>query len=180
MWVVGNAPGRQLVRVDAKTNQVVSRTRVPDTVVAARAGLGGLWLTDPTRGVLLRLDPRTQKTVATVGVGAGARFFAVGEGAVWVQNNLDGTVSRVDPATNAVTATIRVDSGPVDGGDLAVGGGFVWARVSDALVAKIDPATSTVVARYGPSAGSGSVAADDTAVWISAHDIDVVYRLPLR
>ena len=179
VWVVGNAPERQLVRIDPKTNRVVSRTRVPETVVAARAGLGGLWLTDPTRGVLLRLDPRTQKTVATVNVGAGARFFAVGEGAVWVQNNLDGTVSRVDPATNAVTATIRVDNGPVEGGDLAVGGGFVWARVTDALVAKIDPATDTVVARYGPAGGSGSVAADDSAVWISAHDIDVVYRLAL-
>ncbi|WP_457255051.1 Vgb family protein [Pedococcus sp. P5_B7] len=180
VWVVGNAPDRQLWRIDPKTNRVVSRTHVPETVVAARAGLGGLWLTDPVLGVLLRLDPRTQKTVATVKVGAGARFFAAGEGAVWVQNNGDGTVSRVDPATNDVTATITVDSGPVQGGDLAVGGGFVWARVSDALVAKIDPATDTVVARYGPAGGSGSVAADDAAVWISAHDIDVVYRLPLR
>jgi len=180
VWVVGSAPDRQLWRIDPRTNRVVSKTHLPETVVAARAGLSGLWLTDPSRGVLLRLDPRTQKTVATVNVGAGARFFAVDEGAVWVQNNLDGTVSRVDPATNAVTATIKVDSGPVDGGDLAVGGGFVWARVSDALVAKIDPATDTVVARYGPPGGSGSVAADDTALWVSAHDINVVYRLPLR
>ena len=180
VWVVGNAPERQLVRIDPNTNRVVSRTRVPDTVVAARAGLGGLWLTDPTVGALMRLDPRTQRTLAIVQVGAGARFFAVGEGAVWVQNNGAGTVSRVDPATNAVTATITVDSGPVEGGDLAVGGGFVWARVTDALVAKIDPATNTVVARYGPAGGSGSVAADDSALWISAHDIDVVYRLPLR
>jgi YVTN family beta-propeller protein len=179
VWVVGDAPERTLLRIDPKTNRVASRTRVPDTVVAARAGLGALWLTDPTRGLLLRLDPRTQKTVATVEVGAGARFFAVGEAAVWVQNNIDGTVSRIDPATNAVTATIKVDSGVVDGGDLAVGGGFVWARVSDALVAKIDPRTNTVVARYGPAGGSGSVAADGSAVWISAHDIDVVYRLPL-
>ena len=66
------------------------------------------------------------------------------------------------------------------GGDLAVGGGFVWARVSGWLVSKIDPTTSEVVARYGPPAGSGSVAADETALWISAHDVDVVYRLPLR
>lgn len=179
VWVVGNAPTRQLVRIDPRTNKVTAQTRIPDTVVAARAGLGGLWLTDPSRGELLRLDPRTQKAVATVQVGAGARFFAVGEGAVWVQNNLDGTVSRVDPATNAVTATIKVDSGAVDGGDLAVGGGFIWARVTDALVAKIDPATNAVVARYGPRGGSGSVAADKSAVWISAHDLDLVYRLPL-
>jgi YVTN family beta-propeller protein len=118
--------------------------------------------------------------VTSVPTGTGARFFAVGEGAVWVQNNVDGTVTRVDPATNKAVATIRVDSGPVDGGDLAVGGGFVWARVTDTLVAKIDPATNTVVARYSPVAGSGSVAADASAAWVSAHDHDVVYRLPLN
>ena len=180
VWVVTAPPQHRLVRIDPRSNKVVARTAIPDGVVAARAGLGGLWLTDPTQGELLRLDPRTQKIVATVKVGLGARFFAVGEGAVWVQNNSDGTVSRIDPATNTVLATITVDGGAVEGGDLAVGGGFVWARVTDALVAKIDPANNTVVARYGPSGGSGSVAADDSAVWISAHDLDVVYRLPLR
>lgn len=112
--------------------------------------------------------------------GAGARFFAVGEGAVRVQNNVAGTGSRVDPATNRVTATIPVDDGPVSGGDLTVGGGFVWARVSGSLVAKIDPRTNTVVARYGPAGGSGSVAADAQALWITAHDVNAVYRLPLR
>jgi virginiamycin B lyase len=179
VWVVTAPPRHLLVRIDPKSNKVVARTAVPDGVAAARAGLGGLWLTDPMQGELLRLDPRTQKAVATVKAGLGARFFAVGEGAVWVQNNVDGTVSRIDPATNTVVATITVDSGRVEGGDLAVGGGFVWARVTDALVAKIDPASNTVVARYGPSGGSGSVAADDSAVWISAHDLDLVYRLPL-
>ncbi|MEO6411319.1 MAG: hypothetical protein ABIO48_01920 [Pedococcus sp.] len=179
VWVVTAPPQHRLVRIDPKTNKVVAGTAVPDGVVAARAGLGGLWLTDPTRGELLRLDPRTQKVVATVEVGLGARFFAVGEGAVWVQNNVDGTVSRVDPASNTVVATIKVDSGSIEGGDLAVGGGFVWARVTDALVAKIDPTSNQVVARCGPRGGSGSVAADDSAVWISAHDLDLVYRLPL-
>ena len=68
----------------------------------------------------------TGETVATIEVGAGARFFAVGAGAVWVQNNVDATVSRVDPTTDEVVATIVVDDFPIDGGDLAVGGGFVW------------------------------------------------------
>lgn len=94
-------------------------------------------------------------------------------------NERDGTVSRIDPATDAVTATILVTAVPVDGGDIAVGGGFVWARISDQLVAQIDPTTNEVVARYGPPAGSGSVAADDAAAWISAHDVDAVWRLPL-
>ena len=137
-----------------------------------------MWLTDPDRGELLRVDPRSGRVLAAIATGAGARFFALGEGSVWVQNNTDGSVSRVDPDTNQVVATIDVATSPVDGGDLAVGGGAVWARVSDVLVARIDPGTNEVVARYDPRAGSGSVAADDAAVWISAHDSSSIFKLP--
>jgi YVTN family beta-propeller protein len=129
-------------------------------------------------GSLLRVDPASRQVVARIAVGSGPRFLAVGEGGVWVLNQFDGTVSRVDPRTNTVTATITVSDAAVEGGDIAAGGGSVWARVSDSLVARIDPRTNKVVARYGPSAGSGSVAADDKAVWVSAHDINAIWRLP--
>ncbi len=180
VWAVTTGPDKKLIKIDPSTNQVAKTFPITGDAAAVRAGLGGLWLTDPGAWELLRLDPRTGRTIATVQTGAEPRFFAVGEGGVWVQNNGDGTVTRVDPATNRKTATIRVDEGSVSGGDLAVGGGFVWARVTGSLVAKIDPATDTVVARYGPAGGSGSVAADSTAVWITAHDVNAVYRLPLR
>ena len=59
--------------------------------------------------------------------------------------------------------------------------GAVWVtEASNARLVKIDPATNAVVARYSPTAGSGSVAADGDNVWVSAHDHDVVYRLPLK
>ena len=76
-------------------------------------------------------------------------------------------------------ATIPVGAGSSSGGDIAVGGGYVWVRLSDSLIAQIDPATDTVVARYGPPSSSGSVAADEDAVWLSAHDVTTVWRLPL-
>ena len=128
---------------------------------------------------MLRIDPDTGRIVAKTKTGAGARFFAVGEGGVWVQNNVDGTVTRVDPKTDKVVATIPVDGGFIRGGDLATGGGYVWARVSSTLVAQVDPATNTAVISYGPGAGSGSVAADDELVWITAHDVDAIYRVPV-
>lgn len=177
---VDEGDGRILVRIDPATNRVASTSPAPDLVAGARAGLGGLWLTNPDSGTLVRVDPATGRTIGSLETGAGARFFYVGEGGVWVQNNDDGTVTRVDPRTNKVVATIKVDEGPISGGDLAVGGGFVWARVSSGLVSKIDPSTNKVVARYGPAGGSGSVAADDSAMWVTAHDVNAVYRLPLR
>jgi YVTN family beta-propeller protein len=179
VWVVTSAPQHALLRIDPNRDQLIGSSPLPAGVVAVRAGLGGLWATDANRGLLLRLDPASGQVLTEIPVGHGARFFDVGEGAVWVQNNTDGTVSRVDPATDQVTATIQVDRGAISGGDLAVGGRYVWARVSGSLVAQIDPATNLVVARIGEPEGSGSVAADEKAVWISAHDRNVVYRIPL-
>jgi hypothetical protein len=54
------------------------------------------------------------------------------------------------------------------------------ARRSLVATASIDPMTNEVVARHGPPAGSGSVADDEEAAWISAHDVNAVWRLPLR
>ncbi len=180
VWAIVSArSGVRLVRIDPATNRVTDRFPVPLSAVGVRAGLGGVWVTDPGNGRLLRIDPDTGRILARTKTGAGARFFSVGEGGVWVQNNVDGTVTRVDPKTDEVVATIPVDSGFIRGGDLAVGGGYVWARVSSAMVAQVDPATNTAVVSYGPGAGSGSVAADDKLVWITAHDVDAIYRVPV-
>ena len=180
MWVVTVGDERTLVKIDPASNTVVDRVPVEVGVTAARAGEGALWTTNTVTDAVERRDPSTGALVTSVPTGAGARFFAVGEGAVWVQNNVDGTVTRVDPATNRAVATITVDSGAVDGGDLAVGGGFVWARVTDSLVVKIDPATNAVVARYSPRPAAGAWPPTRDNAWVSAHDHDVVYRLPLK
>jgi hypothetical protein len=75
---------------------------------------------------------------------------------------------------------VVVDQGQIDGGDIAVGGGSVWARVSSSLVVRIDPGSNVPTAVYGPASGSGSAAADASAAWISAHDVNSVWRLPLH
>ena len=169
----------KLVKIDPEKNAVAETYPAPEGAAAIRAGFGALWVTNPGTGTVARLSPTDGSVEADIPVGPGPRFLAVGEDGVWVLNQGDGTVAHVDPATNAVVATIPVDIRPIRGGDIAVGGGFVWARVSTSLVVKIDPATDTAVAAYGPQSGSGSVAADDAAVWISAHDVNAVWRLPL-
>jgi glutamine cyclotransferase len=177
VWVL--AKPDLLVRIDSKKNTVAKAVPAPEGASALRASKDALWVTVHATSTLLKLDPSTLETLETIPVGSGPQFLALGEGAVWTLDQAGGTVTRVDLATSKVTATIPVDAGAVQGGDIAVGGGFVWARVTDGLVAKIDPATDTVVARYGPPAGSGSTAADDSAAWITAHDTNSVYRLPL-
>jgi virginiamycin B lyase len=179
VWVLTDDPTPQLVKINPRSNKVEKTVAAPAGATAIRAGVGGLWVTAADSGTLTRLDPGDLSVVTEVQVGAGGRFLTVGEGAVWVLTADDGKVVRVDPATNKPVANIQVSTGPVSGGDIAVGGGSVWARVTDELATRIDPASNKVVARYGPPAGSGGIAADDRAAWIAAHDSQTVWRLPL-
>ena len=192
VWLISRAPGRVLVKVDPTANAVTATFPMPPEdpqgqhppnkdFGGVRAGYGGVWIADQGRDALLRMSPVDGSIVTLIplGSGSGPRFVALGEGSVWVLNQTDGTVSRIDPQTNSVVATIAVSSVPVDGGDIAAGCGAVWARVTDELVARIDPATNEVVARYGPPTDDGSVACADNVLWISAHDANAIWRLPL-
>lgn len=178
VWIVSTR--HELVRVDPVTNRADPDTwSLPEGAAAARAGLGSLWVTVWRDDSLLKISPADPRTAQAIKVGDQPRFLAIGEDAVWVMNQGDGSVSRVDAAGN-VKATIKVSDVPIEGGDIAVGGGSVWVRIEQDLVVRIDPATNTVTDRYGPPSGSGSVAADDTAVWVSAHDTSSLWRLPLH
>lgn len=178
VWLVGGGSSELLLEIDPTTLEIRHRYPIPAGAAGVRAGLGGVWVTRPGANELLHVDPLSGDIVATIAVGLGPRFLAVGEGSVWVMNQLDGSVSRVDPRTDMVTATI--DTGPqIHGGDIAVGGGSVWVRGGPELLARIDPAANLVTELYGPHPGSGSVAADDDAVWVTAHDVATIWRLPL-
>jgi hypothetical protein len=54
----------------------------------------------------------------------------------------------------------------------------VWVRTSGELASLLDPATTRVVRRVGPEAGSGSIAVHGDDLWISAHDVSRVWRIP--
>lgn len=175
VWVVSTS--NELVKVDPATNEVVGMWPLPIGAAAVRAGLGSLWVTVSTADQLLRIDPADPTTQTPIDVGAYPRFLALGEDAVWVMNQRDGSVTRV-AADGSVITTIDV-SPPINGGDIAVGGGSVWVQPGGDLLVRIDPATNAVVATYGPRSGSGGVAADDHAVWVSAHDVESIWRLAL-
>ena len=179
VWLTVGNEARTLVRVSPTTNSVTGTFPMPAGATAVRAGLGAVWITVPVKNTLLRVNPADGSIAAQIRVGGGSRFLAIGAGAVWVMNQLDGTISRVDPSSNAVVATIDFGE-QINGGDIAVGGGSVWVHGSKTLLARIDPATNTITKRYGPEVGSGGVAANDDAVWITAHDVKTIWRLPLH
>jgi virginiamycin B lyase len=180
VWLVTDGPdctACRVSRVDAGSMQVTAEIPVLIGAASVRFGAGSVWVTNPVEDVVQRIDPQTRQVIRTIKTGRGPRFFDVGEGAAWTLDQVDGTVTRIDANTNR-TVRIRAKVRG-EGGDLTVGGGFVWARGTDKLLTRIDPKRRKVVARYGPSSGSGAVIVGRGAVWVSAHDVNTVWRLPL-
>jgi hypothetical protein len=181
IWLVADGArctACRVVRVSPRTMRITARIRVRIGAAGVRTGEGSVWVTNPNEDVVQQIDPRRRRVVRIIPTGPQPRFFGVGEGAVWTLNQIDGSVTRIDARTGR-RARIRTDV-VGQGGDLTVGGGSVWARGSDRLLVRIDPDRRRVVKRYGPPSGSGAVTVAGGAVWISAHDVNTVWRLPLE
>jgi hypothetical protein len=181
IWLLTDAAG-VLSRIDPASNEVVATIRVEPHSYAAVYEFGSVWTTSTGApdlqgpGIVQRIDPATNAVVATIRIGPRPLFLAAGEGGVWTLNQGDGTVTRIDPLTNAQVATIDVGV-PGTGGDIATGAGRVWVRAKEVLLSAIDPATSQVVERFGPAAGSGAVRVAGRHVWVTAHDASAVWVL---
>ncbi|CAN5390280.1 hypothetical protein BH10BAC4_BH10BAC4_03120 [soil metagenome] len=181
VWILTDRRGI-LTRIDPMTNAVVSNIQVKPNSFAAMAGFGSIWVTNTGEnestdvGSVQRIDPATNQVISTISVGKQPRFLAVGEGAVWTFNQLEGSVTRIDPQTNKVVATIECNV-PGTGGDISAGEGYVWVRAKTELLIKINPLTNQIESIFGPQAGSGAVRAGSGAIWISAHDINKVWRM---
>lgn len=181
LWVLSDARG-ELTRIDAATNEVVGRIEVLPRSYCAAFGFDSVWVTNSVdderghAGSVQRIDPATNRVIATIPTGPDPRFLAAGEGAVWTFNWADGSVSRIDPADNtALELPVSLLGG---GGDIATGGGRVWIRGAQTLLATIDPATNQVDRLYGPAEGSGAVRVAEDIVWVTAHDTKTVWVLP--
>ena len=181
VWVLSDIKGK-LSRIDPASNTIVALIVVKPYSFAAMTGYGSVWVTNtgPLNGKEIgsvqRIDPRTNAVIITIPVGKQPRFLAVGEGGVWVFNQGDGSMSRIDPASNRVVATIDCQV-PGTGGDIAAGEGYVWVRAKKRLLLVIDPASNKVIKNFGPPSGSGAVRAGGGSVWVTAHDVNKIWRL---
>jgi hypothetical protein len=148
VWITG-AGG--VTRIDPATNEVLARIPLPGTGDHSRIaiGEGWVWVTAPelrddgSRGNLVRIDAATSGVDATFHIGGPITGLGVGGGSVWltIPDIGPGSLLRIDPATGRVLDRVRVGASP---GSPLYGYGFVWVASTDG-VAKIDPATATVV-----------------------------------
>lgn len=181
IWVLTDAKG-VLSRIDPKTNRVIARIRVSPNSYAAVFAFDAVWITNTgpsdhqVAGSVQRIDPIANRVTATIPVGPVPRFLAGGEGGIWTLNQGNGSVTRIDPGNNHPVASIQLGM-PGGGGDIAAGGGRVWVRGKNVLLASIDPANNRVVEILGPPAGSGAVRVAGDLIWVTAHDTKTVWVL---
>lgn len=178
VFIPTGVPTPGIVVADAATGERLRRIPAPYYSSGLRYGFGSLWMA-LAPDTLVRLDPRTGEVQDEFPVGGSPVFVSVGTTAVWVMNQADGSASSVSPRTGEV-ATVTVDTGPIQGGDIVAGARAVWVRVTDALIARIDVRTGAVTTRIGPASGSGSVALSGRNVWITAHDVHHIWRVPVQ
>ena len=125
--------------------------------------------TGPPLHSLVEIDPETggREAVVPNAFNSLRPRLAIGEGAVWVDDIAN--VTRVDLQTHVASPPISIENSGFQGqGSIAVGSRIVWIRLLDAL-ARIDPATDTLLKQVrlpsgtagvvgpGPAFGAGAV-----------------------
>jgi DNA-binding beta-propeller fold protein YncE/ABC-type branched-subunit amino acid transport system substrate-binding protein len=135
VWVVGDAFGRALWRLDPASSKVVATIPLPFVPGAVAAGEGAVWVTSLLGDTVSRIDPKTNRIIRTIPVGPGVNDVAVADEAVWATSAGDRTVTRIDPATNRVVGQTRLDAVP---GHLTAGAGGIWVTTA-VPTPRIDP-----------------------------------------
>jgi streptogramin lyase len=137
---------------------------------------------DPNRNRVTAVIPLRGSTIGTEHSGGYAEggYAALTAGRLWVTN--PAGLYEIDPSTNTARLhRLRIEPFS-EFGDIFIsaGNGDLWVRTSDNEVARIDPSTGTVVARYpaGGGGGGGLTVAFD-ALWIAEAARDRVARQDL-
>ena len=164
VWVVSDDAGT-LVRIDPATNRIRQRISIAPGSYNPCFSQDTVWITGGAANLLTAVDARTGGVTAAIPVGPMPRFLTAGAGSIWTLNQGDGTVTRIDMLTRRVTATIAVGI-PGQGGDIAWGGGSIWATLLGVPLTAIDPKTNKGVRQWiGP--GGDSLRFGHDSIWLT-------------
>jgi virginiamycin B lyase len=164
-----------LTRFNAATGAEEAKIELPGDGAGAIAAFGSIWITSPRKNALYRIDPKTNAVMQTTALEARPRFITADQYSLWILDH-GGFVQSVDGKTGEVTATI--ETGPLGGGgDIDVGGGFIWATSHDIPLMRIDPQSKSMVEKFHNDEVGDALCFGGGAVWISG---DAIYRVRVQ
>jgi streptogramin lyase len=162
-WVWVSEYGRPfLLKIDPKTNKVVSKTGIGTGSCGLGFGAGSLWIEDTSSSTVSRVSAATGKRIKAIPVGITPYDTTFAYGSAWTTAYSQGELERIDPARNRVANRWKL---PMATG--AVGAfGSVWAAGAEGVL-RVDPASHKVLARIAIVGGAGWTAASADAVWVT-------------
>ena len=178
-----------LVKIDPHSRRVTRSVTLGIEPSSVAVGAGSVWITDANSPTLLRIEPEYARVVQRIALPTEGvtqpsvtGTVALGAGSLWVAHGLS-RVARLDPGTGRLEASVEVPAA----NSVAVGDGSVWVAGSDAgLLAKIDPATNSVVARVKlqpylccVAVGGGYVWAMNWRVWKLSPEGEILSSIPI-
>jgi len=175
-----NVAPNSVAIIDPASNEVVSSvSNVGGRPWAIAVGEGAVWVANYDERTLARIDPST-RDVQRTSLELTPTGVAVGTGSIWVAHGLLGSVSRVG-TDGAVIETIEGAAPRANAGSIAVGQGAVWFASASGVVARIDPATNTVVIPTGVAGAlPTAVTTGFDSVWVANGGDNNVVRINPR
>jgi len=174
VWLVSSASS-ELDRIDPSTNTVVSRIQLPRGSFNPVFAGDSVWVASNEGNTLIRVSPVTNAVVSSTPIGPKPRFLTVGDGSVWVLNQGNGSISRVDSSTGKLLSTIQAGI-PGLGGEIAFGGGSVWATVFGYPITRVDPTLNKVVDQW-VGEGGDSIRYAHGSLWLTFLTGEKVWRI---
>jgi YVTN family beta-propeller protein len=152
-----------LLKIDPRTNKVLTKTKIGFGSCGLAYGAGSLWIEDTSSNTISRVSARSGRRVAAIKVNAQPYDAIFAYGAAWATSNGFGDVERIDPARNKVVKRVPL----VGATGLVAAFGSVWAAGQDGVI-RIDPATNQVEVKIAIEQGAGWTAASTDAVWATS------------
>jgi streptogramin lyase len=191
LWML-DPPSQNLLRLDPRTHVGVKSFPISFSDVTmgglVGTGYGSVWAGD--QQTVWRVDEaiNTITVIPLPGVRpptpsqgfADSAEMAFANGKAWYGS--PSGLYEIDAQTNNVTLLpIRIGNF-ANLGDIAVVSalGSIWIRTSGTSIARIDPTTGTVIARYPASGGGGWFTISNGSIWVANADDNTVWRLPIH
>jgi streptogramin lyase len=142
---------------------------------------GAAWISggfpDGSGGALYRIDPQTNTIAATIDLPLGGWPFTLND-ELWLVEYYGNGIHRIDTATNTIAESTHVSR--VLGG--FPGAGSIWVNMLKnadfpGMVARIDPETMQITARYDAGGFAGGMLFAEGAVWITELKDHLVERI---
>ncbi len=182
VWLMTNVlgtPSGTLTRIDAATGRVIANIAVKPGSHGVLAAFGSVWVTSASDATVTRIDPGRNAVVASIAVHPMPRFMAAGAAALWVLSQSDGSLARIDPRTGRVVATVDVGV-PGEGGDLAVGAGYVWVSAEGTPLSQVDPRTNRLLRQYVGGRKDDTLRVGFGSAWVVDEDNGELWRIDIH